>query len=83
MSTNNESTQGSQPVVVDTTTPTLKKIDEKSLDLQQTITNFSLFYGDISEPPSVKEQKYVQFHFSPHMPPVFFVSVHVDVSVVS
>jgi hypothetical protein len=43
--------------VVATTLPSLKKIDAKSLDLQQNINNFSLYYGDIAEPPSMQEQK--------------------------
>jgi hypothetical protein len=45
------------PAVISTKLPILNRIDEKSLDLQQSVNNFSLFYGDISEPPSVKEQK--------------------------
>jgi hypothetical protein len=56
---NNDNATKGVPAVIATTLPTLNKIDDKSLDLQQTISNFSLFYGDISEPPSVQEQKYV------------------------
>jgi hypothetical protein len=47
------------PAVISTKLPILNRVDDKSLDLQQSVNNFTLFYGDISEPPSVQEQKYV------------------------
>lgn len=44
--------------------PTMKKIDARALDLQQNITNFALYYGDISKQPSVQEQRYESYnHF--------------------
>lgn len=58
MSLSHATHENTQEAVIATTLPPLNRIDEKSLDLQQTVNNFCLFYGEISELPSVHEHRY-------------------------